>query len=91
LLKAKLSASSLSFISALPEHISLLMLIKKVTVVHGSYFNTSEFIFKSTVWEDIVANFKATDSDVIIAGHCGLPFNKTQDGLLWLNPGHASK
>jgi predicted phosphodiesterase len=59
---------------------------KKVTVVHGSYFNTSEFIFKSTVWEDIVANFKATDSDVIIAGHCGLPFNKTQDGLLWLNP-----
>jgi hypothetical protein len=33
-----------------------------------------------------IANFKATDSDVIIAGHCGLPFNKTQDGLLWLNP-----
>ena len=85
--KSKLTASSVYFISALPEHIQFTYADKKVTVVHGSYFNTSEFIFKSTAWENMAPNFKATKSDVIIAGHCGLPFNKTQDGLLWLNPG----
>lgn len=85
--KSKLTASSLSYISTLPEYLQFSYAGKKVTVVHGSYFNTSEFIFKSTAWEDIAANFKATGSDVIIAGHCGLPFNTSQDGLLWLNPG----
>ncbi|MFT5252206.1 MAG: putative phosphodiesterase [Flavobacteriales bacterium] len=85
--KSKLTASSLSLISALPEHIQFSYADKKVTVVHGSYFNTSEFIFKSTAWEDIAPNFKATGSDVVVAGHCGLPFNRTQNELLWLNPG----
>ena len=85
--KSKLSASSLSFISTLPEFIEFEYANKKVTVVHGSYFNTSEFIFKSTPWNTKAANFEATNSNVIIAGHCGLPFNDFQNDLLWINPG----
>jgi predicted phosphodiesterase len=85
--KSKLSVSSLSFISTLPEFIEFEFANKKITVVHGSYFNTSEFIFKSTPWSTKVVNFKETNSDVIIAGHCGLPFNHLQNDLLWINPG----
>jgi predicted phosphodiesterase len=85
--KSKLSASSLSFISTLPEFIQFEFANKKITVVHGSYFNTSEFIFKSTPWTTKAVNFKETNSDVIIAGHCGLPFNHLQNDLLWINPG----
>jgi predicted phosphodiesterase len=85
--KSKLSASSLSFISTLPEFIQFEFANKKITVVHGSYFNTSEFIFKSTPWTTKAVNFKDTNSDVIIAGHCGLPFNHLQNDLLWINPG----
>ena len=86
--KSKISASSLSFISTLPEFIEFKYANKKITVVHGSYFSTSEFIFKSTPWTITKeANFKATNSDVIIAGHCGLPFNDLQNDLLWINPG----
>ena len=32
-------------------------------------------------------NFDKTKSDVIIAGHCGLPFSQEQSGAIWLNPG----
>lgn len=85
--KSKLSRNSLRYISKLPEFITFTYASKRITVVHGSYFNTSEFIFKSTAWEQKGANFKETKSDVIIAGHCGLPFNDRQNDLLWLNPG----
>lgn len=85
--QSKLSKSSLEFMATLPDHISFEYAGKKAMVVHGSYFNTSEFIFKSTPWERKQTNFKATKSDVIIAGHCGLPFHNQQKKLLWLNPG----
>ncbi|MBC5841640.1 metallophosphoesterase family protein [Flavobacterium sp. F-380] len=85
--KSKLSTSSLSYISELPEFITFDYADKKIAVVHGSYFNTSEFVFKSTPWDKKAPNFTVTESDVIIAGHCGLPFNDRKDGLLWLNPG----
>ena len=78
---------SIDFIKKLPEFIQFELANKKCTVVHGSYFNTSEFIFKSTPWKKKLSNFEVTQSDVIIAGHCGLPFNDSKDDLLWLNPG----
>ncbi|RMB62962.1 metallophosphoesterase [Dokdonia sinensis] len=85
--QSKLSKNSLEVMSHLPDHIQFTYAGKKVTVVHGSYFNVSEFIFKSTPWQVKVPNFEATDSDVIIGGHCGLPFATEQDDKLWLNPG----
>ena len=85
--KSKLTHDSLEFIKNLPEFIQFEVANKKITVVHGSYFNTSEFIFKSTPWEVKAPNFQATESEIIIAGHCGLPFNESQNDLLWLNPG----
>lgn len=85
--QSKLSKNSLDFIKTLPDHLQFEYAGKKVTVVHGSYFNVSEFIFKSTSWETKAANFKATKSDVIIAGHCGLPFHQVEENNIWLNPG----
>lgn len=85
--KSKLTHESIDYIKSLPEFIQFELANKKCTVVHGSYFNTSEFIFKSTPWGIKITNFEATNSAVIIAGHCGLPFNQSKDDLLWLNPG----
>lgn len=85
--KSKLSEDSLDYISKLPEFIQFEFANKKCFVVHGSYFNTSEFIFKSTSWDKKLLNFDATSCDVIIAGHSGLPFNENKDNLLWSNPG----
>jgi predicted phosphodiesterase len=85
--KSRLTRDSLDFIKKLPEFIQFKFANKNITVLHGSYFNTSEFIFKSTPWEEKAPSFEATKSDVIVSGHCGLPFNDSQDDLLWLNPG----
>jgi len=85
--KSKLSENSLDFLKKLPNNISFQYAEKNITVVHGSYFNVSEFIFKSTDWSKKQSNFEATKSDVIIAGHCGLPFNHEEENKIWINPG----
>lgn len=83
----QLSKDSIDFVSGLPDHIRFNYANKTVTIVHGSYENISEFIFKSTPWERKENSIQATQSEVIIAGHCGLPFYHEQDNNLWLNPG----
>tara|TARA_B100001167_G_scaffold191147_1_gene161035 strand:+ start:10880 stop:11788 length:909 start_codon:yes stop_codon:yes gene_type:complete len=85
--QSKLSKSSLDFIATLPNHMDFRFAGKDITVVHGDYFNVSEFVYKSTDWPIKQANFEATGADVIVAGHCGLPFNQEKDGKTWLNPG----
>ncbi|RLJ61560.1 calcineurin-like phosphoesterase family protein [Lacinutrix venerupis] len=82
-----LSKSSINHLETLPDHIVFEYAGKKVTVVHGDYFNVSEFIFKSTSWQKKEETFNTTQSDVIVAGHCGLPFHHQKNNKLWLNPG----
>lgn len=82
-----LSKDSIDFVTTLPDHITFSYAEKKILVVHGSYFNTSEFIFKSTSWDKKEPSFEVNNYDVIIGGHCGLPFTDTKNSKLWLNPG----
>lgn len=85
--KGHLSNSSLEWVSQLPGHIGFDYGGKRITVVHGSYENVSEFVFESSQ-ENIKKNcFEQTESDVVIAGHCGLPFSQAISEKLWLNPG----
>ncbi|CAN0600592.1 unnamed protein product, partial [Ectocarpus sp. 12 AP-2014] len=85
--KGHLSQQSLEWMHEIPEYISFDYGGKKVTVVHGNYGNTSEFIFKSNATESKENCFKETNSTIIIAGHCGLPFHQTLKENVWLNPG----
>ncbi|WP_456438554.1 metallophosphoesterase family protein [Psychroserpens sp.] len=85
--QSRLSKNALEFMETLPDHITFNYAGKKITIVHGSYFNTSEFIFKSTDWSRKQSNFETTKSDVIVGGHCGLPFQHKNGEKLWLNPG----
>jgi len=85
--KGHLSQESLDWIAHIPEYISFNYAGKKITVVHGNYGNTSEFIFQSNADVSKQKCFDATKSDVIIAGHCGLPFHQAIKEKLWLNPG----
>lgn len=81
------SSETIEWLKSMPEFLRFDYYGKKCLVVHGSYFHTSEFVFKSTPWKEKEKNFAATGADVILAGHCGLPFNDLQNGKHWLNPG----
>lgn len=83
----QLSESSLEWMRQLPEFLQFAYAGKKAFVLHGSYHHTSEFIFASTDWATKQRNFEDTYSEVILSGHCGLPFAQSQNGFHWLNAG----
>ena len=82
-----ITKENLAWLQTIPHHIQFSWQGKQVLLVHGSWFRTAEFIFKSTDWTLKEANFTATGADIILAGHCGLPFAHEQNEKLWLNPG----
>jgi predicted phosphodiesterase len=81
------SPDSLDWMSTLPDHLRFEYAGKKALVLHGSWFETAEFIFRSTPWATKQRNFEATQANLILAGHCGLPFSDSQNDHLWLNAG----
>ncbi|AZQ43541.1 metallophosphoesterase family protein [Nonlabens ponticola] len=85
--KANLPTASKQYFQSLSDHILFEFAGKKVGVVHGSYDHVSQFIFNSTNWYEKQASLDALNADVVVAGHCGLPFHDSQNGQLWLNPG----
>ena len=82
-----LSKEAIEWVKELPEFLSFEWHGKKIGLVHGSYFATAEFIFKSTDWKVKEKNFQAMNADLILAGHCGLPFSEEKSGMHWINPG----
>ncbi len=85
--KANISKDSLAYLHTLPAFIRFEHDNKNYFVLHGSHHNTSEFIFKSTPWKAKHNNFLTTEADVIIAGHCGLPFIDSIGNKTWINAG----
>ncbi|MEO6347072.1 MAG: metallophosphoesterase family protein [Aquaticitalea sp.] len=85
--QSQLSQDSLDFMQTLPDYLTFDYGGKKIMIVHGSYSNVSEFVFKSTGWNKKEASFNQTNCDVIIAGHCGIPFYHQRNEKLWINAG----
>lgn len=85
--KANLHTNTRDFFKSLPDHIIFDYAGKRMGVVHGSYDQVSQFVFKSTDWKEKQASLTSLKADVIIAGHCGLPFVDQEENALWLNPG----
>ncbi|GAA0411184.1 hypothetical protein GCM10009133_19540 [Cocleimonas flava] len=74
----------------LPEHLQFTVKDKLVRVVHGAVSDTSRFMFASQSDKDFIDEFSLcddTDTDIIIAGHSGLPFTKKIDNKQWHNSG----
>jgi len=85
--QSRLSKDSVDYMEGLPNHISFDYVGKKMGVLHGAMEHISEFIFQSSPEDIKLENFKNLDAEVILAGHCGLPFSQEIDKKLWINPG----
>jgi len=85
--KNTITKNNKEYIHKLPEFLTFDFYGKPTTVLHGSFHNTSEFVFASTSDEVFVRNFEDSESEIIIAGHCGLPFEKRVKNGFWVNAG----
>lgn len=86
-IKAHINEEIVAWLNTLPHHIQFAYGDKKLMIVHGSWYHIADYIFKSTPWQQKQFNFDATGADIIIAGHCGLPFEDNMNDKLWLNAG----
>ncbi|MBD2705769.1 metallophosphoesterase [Spirosoma sp. BT702] len=87
-----LSAESVAWLSTLPLQLSFRYAGKSVVVLHGAATGIADFVFASTPWPVKETTFAATEADVILAGHAGLPFanrhvSETGASRYWLNAG----
>ncbi|MDX1653128.1 MAG: metallophosphoesterase family protein [Brumimicrobium sp.] len=85
--QTQLSEDSISWMRSLPLYLSFELNNKRWSVIHGGIKNISEFIFASSPWEQKEQIFKELGADVVIAGHCGLPFFQKENDKIWINPG----
>ncbi|HEX4886704.1 MAG TPA: metallophosphoesterase [Luteibaculaceae bacterium] len=85
--QTKLSSASLQWMRELPAVAKFTWGSVRGAVIHGGLENQSQFIFYSTPWQTKAEIFDQLGVDLIIAGHCGLPFYQTQQGKHWFNPG----
>lgn len=85
--QGRLSKNSINWMETLPNHITFNYVGKKVGILHGAVDTISEFIFESTSESIKLDNFEKMGADILIAGHCGLPFSQEINDKLWLNPG----
>jgi predicted phosphodiesterase len=86
-IKKNLSQKDLDWFRTLPDIILAKYGKYSIAMLHGSLSNNAAFVFKSTDKAIKSAMMKELEVDVVIAGHCGLPFiDEIEDGI-WFNPG----
>ena len=72
----------------LPRQIRATLGGRRISIIHGSAGDISGWVFASTPVADKRRDLDTLDADVVIGGHCGLPFvDDLGGGRLWLNAG----
>ena len=84
---AQVSVEQRDWMRALPGTLTLNIGGRNIGVVHGSQANISEFLYHSSPWEKKHPNFSSLDCDIIVGGHCGVPFIEFCEEKLWVNAG----
>jgi predicted phosphodiesterase len=84
---SRITAEQRIWMRSLPTTLTLQIGGRKIGVVHGSHANVSEFLFRSSPWEKKLPNFARMECDIIVGGHCGIPFIERSHDKLWVNAG----
>lgn len=86
--RTRVSPESAAWMATLPAALTFSFAGLRCRVVHGGVSETSRFLFASQR-VDLEAEMAAAGADVVIGGHCGIPFAYTfaEGRKAWLNPG----
>lgn len=83
---ARVSADSRAWMKALPATLAFRYAGRRFRVVHGSIAETARWVFASDA-ERVAAEWRAADADIVVAGHCGIPFVSRIGRAAWFNCG----
>lgn len=83
----QISSEQAKWMGALPRSIRFSLQGHSFQVVHGGLDQINRFVFAGSDASVFAEEFAKTDADVVIGGHCGIPFSRTEDGKHWLNAG----
>lgn len=83
----EISQQTRDWCAELPDHLVFAMGTRLFRVVHGSVKQVNRFMFSSLDDSDFLAEFDLSATDVVIAGHTGIPFTKHISGRIWHNSG----
>jgi predicted phosphodiesterase len=85
--QARISDASRQWMGSLPRIIHFTLGGKRCAIIHGGIGQINEFIFASTPSKRKEAQLQTLGMDIIIGGHCGIPFADRLDSGTWLNAG----
>ncbi|KUO68819.1 MAG: diadenosine tetraphosphatase [Alphaproteobacteria bacterium BRH_c36] len=76
-----------AWMAELPTTLTFDIAGRRARVIHGGVRVNSRFIFASTPAAEKVSELNAAGADLVIAGHCGIPFVQHVGERVWFNPG----
>ena len=83
-----INRSQREWMARLPRRIEFTKAGVRFAVVHGSLDHINEFVFASSPNSDRrLAQMREAGLDVVLGGHCGIPFARSMDERLWINAG----
>ena len=82
-----LCAETLHWMGALPQALRFELAGRRFIVIHGGLSRNNRFLFESDAEHAFEQELALTDADVVIAGHCGVPFGRAIGSRSWLNTG----
>ena len=83
---ARVSEEMRAWMAALPETLTFKLAGTTFRVVHGGTHEVSRWVFASET-AVLAEECALADADVVIAGHCGLPFIARSGRHVWFNAG----
>ncbi|WP_299199274.1 metallophosphoesterase family protein [uncultured Amphritea sp.] len=83
----RVSETNKAWMRQLPEQIRFNYGHYRFTALHGGFHSNNQFIFASGTANEKSRQLALTESDIILAGHCGIPFGQEIDNGYWLNAG----
>jgi predicted phosphodiesterase len=89
---ARLSAADRAWLGACPDRLTFRHNDKRYVVIHGGAGDVSRFIWPITPEDDFWHEISLLQEEIgafdgVIAGHCGIAFERRVDGFHWINAG----
>ena len=82
-----IDAPTRSWLGALPQRLCFEFEGIRAAVIHGGATQINRFLFASQAESDFYGELEMLGVDLVLAGHCGIPFTRQLGSRLWHNAG----